>query len=81
MKVPADFLHQNLSDCLGGKEVMYLTGTILKYTRNNIRYISNAGGWDGMFFLCLHTDILKSTIVFEPAFQADWYRAGQRIRH
>ncbi len=31
------------------------TGTCMRYTRDTIRYISNAGGRDGIFFLLLNT--------------------------
>jgi hypothetical protein len=60
VKMPADPFDQNLSDFFGGKKFctqlslpQVLTGTVLRYTRNTIRYISNAGGWDGMFFYVL----------------------------
>jgi hypothetical protein len=44
------------------------TVTFMRYTRNTSRYISNAGGRDGIFVLG-HTAIFKPTISLEPASQ------------
>ncbi len=51
-------IYLRYQDCIWCKKEMVCTGWDwynLKYTRNTMRYISNAGGWDGIFFSCLLT--------------------------
>jgi hypothetical protein len=67
------------------KSLSVETGTIFKYryTRNRMRYISNAGGMCGIFFfLSFHTAIYKPTIFLEPVLSppSKWIMV-QRRRH